>query len=92
MKIFRDDGIVIAINFWQWVVETMFNFVSIGLVMSLGANRQLDHFMTLLSIWIGISVIPSFYFMASSDFRRDFENFGLFKAFWLALTKDTYAN
>ena len=87
---FRDDGIIVAITFWQWVIETLYNLVSIGLVASLGGNRQLDHFRALLSIWFGVSVLPSFYFMASANFRRDFENFGLLKAFYIALTKNTY--
>ena len=90
MIFFRDDGIVVAITFWQWLVESLYNLTAIGLVASLGANRQIDHFMTMLSILFGVSVLPSFYFMASADFRRDFNNYGLIKAFYLALTKHTY--
>ena len=88
----RDDGIVIAITFWQWFVEFVFKLLLIGLFARLGSNRQLDHFSSLFVIWFGTSVIPSFYFMACADFRRDLETYGLLKAFWLAVTKESYEN
>ena len=89
---FRDDGIVIAITFWQWFVELVFNLLLIGLVAGLGANRRVDHFAALASIWVGTSLVPSFYFMACAEFRRDLETHGLLKAFWIAITKDNYEN
>ena len=87
---FRNDGIVIAITFWQWFVESIFNMLLIGTIVGLGSNRQVDHFSSLFTTWFGTSVIPSFYFMACADFRRDLETNGLLKAFWLAITKDSY--
>ena len=90
--IFRNDGIVIAITFWQWIVESIFNLLLIGLIAGLGNNRQVDDFLSLCIAWFGTSVVPSFYFMACADFRRDLETFGLLKAFWLAITKDNYEN
>ena len=90
--IFRDDGIVIAVTFWQWFVEFIFNLLLIGTIVGLGSNRQVDHFASLFVTWFGTSVIPSFYFMACADFRRDLETYGLLKAFLLAITKDSYAN
>ena len=92
MNIFRHDGIVIAVTFWQWFVELLFNIFSIGIVSVLGANRQVDHFVALFGIWFSVSILPSFYFMASADFRRDLETKGIIKAFWMALTKDSYDN
>ena len=62
------------------------------LVAGLGSNRQIDHFSSLFVTWFGTSVVPSFYFMACADFRRDLETYGLLKAFLLAITKDSYAN
>ena len=62
----------------------------IGTIVGLGSNRQVDHFSSLFTTWFGTSVIPSFYFMACADFRRDLEAYGLLKAFWLAITKDSY--
>ena len=56
----------------------------------LGANRKVDHFVALFGIWFSVSVLPSFYSMASADFRRDLETNGMIKAFWMALTKDSY--
>ena len=90
IKKFRHDGIVIAVTFWQWFVELLFNISCIGVVSVLGANRQVDHFFALLGIWFSVSVLPSFYFMASADFRRDLEANGIIKSFWLALTQDSY--
>jgi hypothetical protein len=89
---FRDDGIVIAITFWQWFVEFIFNLLGIGLILGLGANRKVDHFLMLFNIWVGTSVVPSFYFMACAEFRRDLKTCGLLKAFWLAITKEIYEN
>ena len=43
----RDDGIVIAITFWQWFVEFVFKLLLIGLFARLGSNRELDHFSSL---------------------------------------------
>ena len=89
---FRDDGIVIAVTFWQWAVEFIFNLLLIGLLAGLGANLLVDHFVALFSLWFGLSVVPSFYFMACAEFRRDLETYGLLKAFWIAITKDNYEN
>ena len=90
--IFRDDGIVIAVTFWQWFVEFIFNLLLIGTIAGLGSNRQVDHFASLIVTWFGTSVIPSFYFMACADFRRNLGTYGLLKAFWLAITKDDNEN
>ena len=89
---FRDDGIVIAITFWQWLVEFVFNLLLIGLMAGLGGDRKVDHFLSLLLIWFGTSVVPSFYFMACAEFRRDMETYGLLKAFWRVITRDNYEN
>ena len=62
------------------------------MIVGLGSNRQVDHFSALFVTWFGTSVIPSFYFMACADSRRDLETYGLLKAFWLVVTKDSYEN
>ena len=84
----RDDGIVIAISFWQWLVELFFNLGCIGLMIGLGANRQVDHFVGLTGIGFSMCVLPLFYFMACSSFRRDLESYGFIKAFWIAVTRN----
>ncbi len=92
----RDDGIVIAITFWQWFVEFVFNLLLIGLMADhvlYNRDRKIDHFLSLLLIWFGTSVVPSFYFMACENLhRRNMETHGLFKAFWKAITKENYEN
>jgi hypothetical protein len=57
----------------------------------LGANLKVDHFVALFSVWFATSVVPSFYFMACAEFRRNLETYGLLKAFWIAIT-DNYQN
>ena len=54
--------------------------------------RKVDHLVATFTIWFGVCVLPSFYFMACADFRRDLENHGIIKAFWIAVTKNTYDN
>ena len=43
----RDDGIVIAITFWQWVLEFLINIIVIMIMARLGGSRQFDHFVSL---------------------------------------------
>ena len=45
--ILRDDGIVIAITFWQWVLEFFINIIVIIVMARLGGSRQFDHFVSL---------------------------------------------
>ena len=45
--LFRDDGIVIAITFWQWVLEFIINIIVIIVMARLGGSRQFDHFVSL---------------------------------------------
>ena len=86
----RNDGIVIAITFWQWFVEFIFNVMVIGMIAVSGVgNRQIDQFVTIFGFFVGRVVIPSFYLMACAEFRRDMKTFGLRKAFWMALTHST---
>ena len=73
-------------------MEFFWNIVCIVFVASLGASRQVDHFMMIITVWFGVSVLPSFYFMACADFRRDLHSHGVVKAFWIAFTKDSYYN
>ena len=65
--------------FWQWFVEFIFNLLLMGIIAGLGANCKVDHFAAVSRIWFGTSVVPSFYFMACAEFRRDLEKFGLLK-------------
>ena len=46
--IFRDDSIVIAITFWQWFVEFIFNLLGIELI--LGLRLKVDSFLSLFNI------------------------------------------
>ena len=79
---------MIAISFWQWLVELFFNLFSIGFTIGLGSNRQVDHFLMLVGIFFSMCVMPLFYFMACASFRRDLESYGFIKAFWIAVTRN----
>ena len=54
----------------------------------LGANRQVDHFVTLTGVWFSMCVLPLFYFMACASFRRDLETRGFAKALWNSVFKN----
>ena len=54
----------------------------------LGANRQVDHFVTLTGVWFSMCVLPLFYFMACASFRRDLETHGFAKALWNSVFKN----
>jgi hypothetical protein len=45
--LFRDDGIVISITFWQWVLEFFINIIVIIVMARLGGSRQFDNFVSL---------------------------------------------
>ena len=80
---------MIGITFWQWIGEFLFNLIVITVMARQGGNRYADHFISLSIIWFwNIILLP--YFMACAEFRRDFEAYGLNKALWLALTKESY--
>ena len=62
--------------------------VCVALIAGLGANRQVDHFVTLLGVWISIFVLPMFYFMACASFRRDLETQGVLKSLCIAVFRN----
>ena len=86
----RKDGIVVAVTFWQWLVEFCFNIFTIGFVLMMGTNRQVDHFLAMFGIFFSVSVLPSFYLMACAEFRRNLENQSIIKAFWITIIKENF--
>ena len=77
---------VFGITFWQWLVEFVFNVLLIIFIKFMKSeNRTYDHFVGLLACGIMFIVVPSFYFMADSSFRRALKNDGFFRAMWKAM-------
>ena len=80
LQFFRDNGIVIGVTCWQWVMElaltilvTIFHFMR-------GKNRVIEHGMFLFASGFSYVFLPAFYLMADQQFRNDFDKKGLFKA------------
>ena len=83
----RENGVIFAITFWQWLVEGIFNFcVVVFLAFLKGHNRTFDHVIILLFFHLVYIILPSFYFIADKPFRRDLRTDGLCKALWKVAT------
>ena len=87
--VFRDEGIVIQITYWQWATEFAFN---IGMVLFhliiRGDQRKIDHWIGIAMFLFGFVILPSFYFLADIKFRRAIDQYGLRRALWLAFTQN----
>ena len=80
LQFFRDNGIVIGVTCWQWVMElaltilvTIFHFMR-------GKNRVIEHGMFLFASGFSYVFLPAFYLMADQQFRNDFDKKGLWQA------------
>ena len=71
----------------SYTENNLFVFLSL-----LGANRQVDHFVTLTGVWFSMCVLPLFYFMANASFRRDLEEYGFLKALYYAVSNNHSKN
>ena len=85
--IFRDDGIIFAVTFWQWIAELVISGIMVFLHINRGKNQALDHFILLFLGFLAYVFFPAFYLMADSKFRRTLEAKGLKKAIISALTQ-----
>ena len=76
---------MIAVTFWQWIMELLI-VILIGILWIIqGENRTLDHFIVLVCALFFFVIEPAFYLLADKEFRRAFEEKGLKKAVMLAL-------
>ena len=85
----RDDGIVIGITFWQWIVEIIISGILAFLHMIRGENRALEHFVVLFLSMISYVFFPAFLFLADNQFRRKLEEKG-FKTALMSALKQKY--
>ena len=67
----RNDGIVLAITVWQWVLEFFINLIVIILMVRMGGSRQFDHISSLIATWFKVCLVPSLYLMAHASFYRN---------------------
>ena len=61
---------MVAITFWQWILEFLINMIVIILMARLGGNRQFDHISSLTATWFKVCLVPSMYLMAHASFYR----------------------
>ena len=77
---FRNNGIVIGVTCWQWVMElALMILVSIIHIIK-GKNRAIEHGMVLFVSGFTYVILPTFYLMADQQFRNNLEKSGLCKA------------
>ena len=84
----RDEGIVIAVTIWQWIAELVVTILGGIISVNHGENRIVDHFMLFSIIWIVHVVLPAFFLLADSQFRRALQEKGFIRAIIEALTQE----
>ena len=84
----RDEGIVIAVTIWQWIAELVVTILGGIISVNHGENRIVDHFMLFSIIWIVHVVLPAFFLLADSQFRRSLQEKGFIRAIIEALTQE----
>ena len=84
----RDEGIVIAVTIWQWIAELVVTILGGIISVNHGENRIVDHFMLFSIIWIVHVVLPAFFLLADSQFRRSLQERGFIRAIIEALTQE----
>ena len=84
---FRNDGIIVAISFWQVLAEFCVNiFLAISFYYGFqGQNEFLYQFLVITLTFFSYVVFPSIFLLADQRFRNALKQKGMAKAVWLAL-------
>ena len=84
---FRNDGIIVAISFWQVLAEFCVNiFLAISFYYGFqGQNEFLYQFLVITLTFFSYVFFPSIYLLADQRFRSALNQKGMPKAVWLAL-------
>ena len=84
---FRNDGIIVAISFWQVLAEFCVNiFLCISVYYGFqGQDEFFDQLFILALTFFSYVVFPSIYLLADQRFRNALKQKGMPKAVWLAL-------
>ena len=86
LNIFRNNGIIIAISFWQCLAEFCVNVLLCIIFYKFhGQDQFVDTFALLNLIFFSYVVFPSIYLLADQRFRNAMKQRGIPKAFWSAL-------
>ena len=86
INIFRNNGIIIAISFWQCLAEFCVNVLLCIIFYKFhGQDQLIDTFALLTLIFFSYVVFPSIYLLADQRFRNAMKQRGIPKAFWSAL-------
>ena len=78
---------MIAVTIWHWIAELVVSILGGIISINHGQNRIVDHFMLFLMIWIVHVVLPAFFLLADSQFRRSLQEKGFIRAIIEALTQ-----
>ena len=86
---FRDDGIIFAVTFWQWIWELLISLVIAPLAFNMWfiEHRFLEHLLLLTITFLSYVLFPSFCLMADRKFRREVKEKGFVKGVFLAFTQ-----
>lgn len=85
----RDDGIVIAVTFWQWIAEiTLQVILGVPRLFLQGENLILEQFYGFSLCMLQYTILPSFYLLADTRFRRSLDEKGFLKAIKSAITQN----
>ena len=70
-KRLRENGIVMAITFWQWLAEFILQMIFVlFLSFIMGRSRLFDHSLFCVMIFLLNTCLPTFTFLSDSHFRE----------------------
>ena len=82
----RDEGIIIAISYWQCILEVFFNlFIIIFTFVLHGEHLIVDRLIFIIVLGFVYLISPSFYLLADRRFRDILSQHGVVKALWSSL-------
>ena len=82
----RDEGIIIAIAYWQCILESCFNiFLIIFAFLLHGEQLIVDRLALIIVMGFIYFISPSFYLLADRRFRDALSKHGVLKALWSSL-------
>ena len=88
--LYRHEGIIIAIAYWQCILEFCFNiFLIIFAFLLHGEHLAVDRLALVIVMGFIYLISPSFYLLADRKFRDALSQHGVVKALW-SLLKQKY--
>lgn len=85
----RDEGIILAVTFWQWIAEiTLLVILGVPRLFLLGENLIFEQLYGYTLSMLQFTILPSFYLLADTRFRRSLEEKGYIEAIKSAITQN----